>query len=59
MISGTTTELAKERIERHLSRFWKLVEMIKNHTNINLEFLNDIEEEDKVFPDIKISDWRK
>jgi len=26
--AGTTTELAKERIERHLFRFWKLVEMI-------------------------------
>jgi len=37
--AGTTTELAKERIERHLFRFWKLVEMIKNHSNINLNFL--------------------
>jgi len=57
--AGTTTELAKERIERHLFRFWKLVEMIKNHSNINLKFLEDIEEEDKVFPDINIADWRK
>jgi len=57
--AGTTTELAKERIERHLSRFWKLVEMIKNDSNINLNFLEDIEEEDKVFPDINIDDWRK
>ena len=23
--AGTTTELAKERIDRHLSRFWKLI----------------------------------
>ena len=57
--AGTTTELAKERIERHLFRFWKIVEMIKNHSNINLKFLEDIEEEDKVFPDINIDDWRK
>jgi len=57
--AGTTTELAKERIERHLLRFWKLVEMIRNHSNINLKFLEDIEEEDKVFPDINIDDWRK
>jgi len=57
--AGTTTELAKERIERHLFRFWKLVEMIKNHSNINLKFLEDIEEEDKVFPNINIDDWRK
>ncbi len=57
--AGTTTELAKERIERHLFRFWKIVEMIKNQSNINLKFLEDIEEEDKVFPDIDIDDWRK
>ena len=57
--AGTTTELAKERIERHLFRFWKLVEMIKDQSNINLKFLEDIEEEDKVFPDIDIDDWRK
>ena len=33
--------------------------MIKNYTNVNLQFLEDIEEEDKVFPDINIDDWRK
>jgi len=36
-----------------------LVEMIKNNSNINLKFLEDIEEEDKVFPNINIDDWRK
>ena len=56
--AGTTTDLAKERIERHLSRFWKLVEMIKKRSNMNLKFLEDIEEEDKVFPNINIDDWR-
>jgi len=57
--AGTTTKLAKERIERHLFRFWKIVEMIKNPSNINLKFLEDIEEEDKVFQNINIDDWRK
>ena len=57
--AGTTTELAKERIERHLFRFWKIVEMIENRSNINLKFLEEIEEEDKVFPDVDINDWRK
>jgi len=33
--------------------------MIQNHSNINWKFLEDIEEEDKVFPDINIDDWRK
>ena len=33
--------------------------MIKNHSYIDFKFLEDIEEEDKVFPDINIDDWRK
>jgi len=33
--------------------------MIKNHSNINLKFLDDIEEEDKVFQIINIEVWRK
>jgi len=33
--------------------------MIKNHSNINLKFLEEIEEEDKVFQNINIDDWRK
>ena len=57
--AGTTIELAKERIDRHLSRFWKLVEMIKDSSNTDMKFLEDIEEEDKVFPNINIDDWRK
>ena len=32
--------------------------MIKNQSKINLKFLEDIEEEDKVFPEINIDDWR-
>ncbi|MBO6972076.1 MAG: DUF1957 domain-containing protein [Prochlorococcus marinus CUG1431] len=57
--AGTTTNLAKERIERHLFRFWKLVGMIKDSSTININFLEDIEEEDKVFSNINIDDWRK
>ncbi len=57
--AGTTTELAKERIERHLSRFWKLIEMLNNTSNTDLKFVEMIEEEDKVFPDINIHDWQK
>ena len=33
--------------------------MIKNNSRINIEFLEDVEEEDTVFPDINIDDWRK
>ena len=56
--AGTTTELAKERIERHLFRFWKLVKMIKNSSKPDMSFLVNIEEEDKIFPDIQIDDWQ-
>ena len=57
--AGTTTELAKERIKRHLFRFWQLVGMIKNSSSTDLEFLKDIEEEDNIFSDIYIEDWHK
>ena len=57
--AGTTTELAKERIQRHLHRFWKLIEMVRNNYIIDLKFLESIEEEDKVFSIIKINDWQK
>ena len=57
--AGTTTELAKERIDRHLFRFWKLIDMIKNNSMIDFEFLENIEEEDKIFPNIQIKDWQE
>ena len=54
----TTTELAKERIDSHLFRFWKLIEMLKNKSFIDYKFLKNIEEEDKIFPNIRIQDWQ-
>ena len=57
--AGTTTELAKERIDRHLERFWKLINLIKDNDKPDLKFLESIEEEDKIFPEIEISDWTK
>ena len=56
--AGTTTKLAKERIERHLSRFWKLVNMVSQISEIDLKYLEILEEEDKIFPDIQIEDWK-
>ena len=55
--AGTTTELAKERIDRHLFRFWKLIDMLEKRTIIDYKFLEDIEEEDKIFPEIRVKDW--
>ena len=57
--AGTTTELARERIKRHLYRFWKLVKMIEDPSKIDLKFIDEVEEEDKIFPDIQVNDWRK
>ena len=44
--AGTTTELANERIDRHLSRFWKLIDMVEKRSFIDYKFLENIEEED-------------
>ena len=57
--AGTTTELAKERIDRHLFRFWKLINMLEKKSIIDYKFLEDIEEEDKIFPEIRIKDWQQ
>ena len=57
--AGTTTELAKERIERHLSRFWKLIKSLNKDESIDLSYLENIEKEDKIFPNIDLSDWFK
>ena len=57
-IIPTTTELAKERIDRHLFRFWKLIDMLENRSIIDYKFLDEIEEEDKIFPEIRIKDWQ-
>tara|TARA_Y100000589_G_C27177999_1_gene639587 strand:- start:1256 stop:2857 length:1602 start_codon:yes stop_codon:yes gene_type:complete len=56
--AGTTTELAKERIKRHIARFWKLVNFLNKKEEIDLFLLESIEEEDKIFPDIRAEDWR-
>ena len=57
--AGTTTELAKERIERHLSRFWELIRIYNKSESTDFTFLETIEKEDKIFPNINLSDWFK
>ncbi len=57
--AGTTTELAKERIDRHLARFWKLINIIKDKEKLDYKFLEVIEDEDKIFPEIDLSDWKR
>ena len=57
--AGTTTELARERINLHLKRFWMLINTIKDTKLINQKTLKGIEREDCIFPLISPIDWKK
>ena len=57
--AGTTTELAKERINTHLKRFWILINSIKDQKIIDSIVLERIEKEDCIFPLISPIDWKK
>ena len=55
--AGTTTELARERIHRHLNRFWQLMHAINNNEQLPEDWLTAVESEDNLFPLIHASDW--
>ncbi len=55
--AGTTTDLAKDRILRHLDRFWKLTEAIKSEKDLSQEWIRKLEIEDGLFPLIQTTDW--
>lgn len=57
--AGTTTDLAKERIERHLDRFWTLMAYIDGQKTLNESWLKDVETEDSLFPLIQPADWKR
>ena len=57
--AGTTTELARERINLHLKRFWMLINTIKDNKIINQKTFKVIEREDCIFPLISPIDWKK
>ena len=57
--AGTTTELARERINLHLKRFWILINTIKDNKIIEDRVLEEIEKEDCIFPLISPIDWKK
>ncbi len=57
--AGTTTELAKERIYRHINRFWKLIEALNSKTPLEDSYLEKLETEDCIFPLIHANDWNK
>jgi 1,4-alpha-glucan branching enzyme len=55
--AGTTTELARERIERHLGRFWQLLQAIDDQATLDEDWLAAICAEDGLFPAINAADW--
>ena len=57
--AGTTTNLARERINLHLKRFWILIDAIKDKRIVEESVLADIEKEDCIFPLISPLDWGK
>ncbi len=57
--AGTTTELAKERIERHLKRFWLLINSLGNDEGLPQSKLMELEKEDCIFPLIQANDWQR
>jgi 1,4-alpha-glucan branching enzyme len=55
--AGTTTELARERINRHLDRFWRLIDAVERGTALPESWLRAVEREDGLFPDLNAADW--
>lgn len=55
--AGTTTELARERIQRHLDRFWRLLNAIEAGTSLPEAWLQAVQREDGLFPLLNAADW--
>jgi len=57
--AGTTTQLARERIEKHLDRFWRLIDAIENDTELSQIWLDGVQQEDSLFPQLDAADWTR
>lgn len=55
--AGTTTELARERIHRHLDRFWRLLDAINSGSPLPEAWLTGVRREDGLFPLLNAADW--
>jgi len=55
--AGTTTELARERIHRHLDRFWRLMQAIDAGTDLPPLWLEAVRREDGLFPLLSGAEW--
>jgi len=56
--AGTTTDLARERIQRHLGRFWTLLQAIDG-TPLPPGWLEAVRREDALFPLLNAADWTR
>ena len=57
--AGTTTELARERVQRHLGRFWQLMQTIDTNEDLPTDWYQEVQMEDRLFPLIQPLDWAK
>ena len=55
--AGTTPELARERIERHLGRYWRLMEALDLGKPPPADWLSAVCREDGLFPRLNAADW--
>jgi 1,4-alpha-glucan branching enzyme len=55
--AGTTTGLARERIHRHLDRFWRLIDAIDRAAPPPDDWLAGVRREDSLFPQLNAADW--
>ncbi len=55
--AGTTTELARERIHRHLNRFWRLLAAVDGRATPPPDWLAAVQREDGLFPLVNAADW--
>ncbi len=55
--AGTTTDLARERIHRHLNRFWRLLAAVDGRDTPPADWLAAVQREDGLFPLVNAADW--
>tara|TARA_B100002051_G_scaffold276664_1_gene326602 strand:+ start:2741 stop:4324 length:1584 start_codon:yes stop_codon:yes gene_type:complete len=55
--AGTTTDLARNRIKRHLERFWLLMAAIDDNESLPHGWLEEVQMDDRLFPLIQPLDW--
>ena len=55
--SGTTTDLAREQIHRHVERFQELADALDSGQAPSPAWLKAVEAEDNLFPDLNLKPW--